>query len=207
MRGRVLESLQNELESVEYGGFMVYLMGPYKSHSPYRLDTEDEDNEEENDSEDLEILMSLDETLEKDRAWQLLERIREELREEVGVNAFLATDAGIDAETMDYASQSLLFSEVSNAVIFVTPALGKNLGVGVETGSVLEYLPENDIRHRTLFIHEESVTSGMIDAVSARWEPAVDDYSGIGELVERIKTHIRIVAQDEAIATQLESKG
>lgn len=41
-------------------------------------------------------------------------------------------------------------------IAFIAPAVGKNLGVGIETGSVLEGLPEDD-QERIVFVHEENV--------------------------------------------------
>ena len=43
---------------------------------------------------------------------------------------------------MDAASQSIAFARSSNAIVFVAPRVGDNLGHGIEVGSVLEALDE-----------------------------------------------------------------
>jgi hypothetical protein len=60
---------------------------------------------------------------------------RDQLRIDPVVNAFLALDAGIDLDEMDAATQSIEFARTSDAVAFIAPKVGKNLGVGIETGS------------------------------------------------------------------------
>lgn len=104
MRNRLL----NTLESTSYRRFLVYVMGPYKSHV-----TEDEE------------------------MYSFLETVRDDLREE-GFNAFLATDPDIPLDEIDAGTQTLEFARASNVVLFVVPHDGKNLGVGIEVGAVFE---------------------------------------------------------------------
>lgn len=67
-------------------------------------------------------------------AFDLLLSLRDRLRSEAGVNAFLAVDADVDLDEVDAATQSIAFARASNVVAFVAPLSGRNLGVGVETG-------------------------------------------------------------------------
>jgi hypothetical protein len=68
---------------------------------------------------------------------------------------------------MDAATQSLAFAEASDVVALIAPQVGENLGVGIETGSVLEALDRCD-RERLVFVHEEGVKSATIGALSRR---------------------------------------
>lgn len=54
------------------------------------------------------------------------------------MNAFLAIDADISLEELDATTQSIEFALASNAIIYVVPKVGDNLGVGIEVGSILE---------------------------------------------------------------------
>lgn len=58
---------------------------------------------------------------------------------------------------MDAASQTIAFARASNVVALVAPQVGKNLGVGIgiETGSVLEALGDEH-QERVVFVHEEA---------------------------------------------------
>jgi len=95
------------------------------------------------------------------------------------VNAFLAIDIDIPLEEMDAGTQSIEFALASNAVIYVIPKIGDNLGVGIETGSVLEAIYRERTseaeritvashHERVLFVHESGVRSAMIAAVQDR---------------------------------------
>jgi hypothetical protein len=79
MRNRLLDTL----EETSYRRFLVYVMGPYKSHV-----TEDEG------------------------MYSFLETVRDDLRRE-GFNAFLATDPEIPLEEMDAGTQTLEFARAS----------------------------------------------------------------------------------------------
>ena len=104
MRNRLLDTLND----TSYRRFLVYVMGPYKSHV-----TEDEE------------------------MYSFLETVRDDLREE-GFNAFLATDPEIPLDEIDAGTQSLEFARASNVVLFIVRNDSKNLGVGIEVGAVLE---------------------------------------------------------------------
>lgn len=108
MRETLLEKLDAASPPVHHRGFLVYLMGPYKSH-----------------------------VTENEAMYGRLGSIRDELRSE-GHNAFLATDPEIPVDEIDAGTQSLEFARASNVVLFVVPHDGVNLGVGIEVGAVLE---------------------------------------------------------------------
>lgn len=116
----------------------------------------------------------------------MLERARDRLRDDAGLGAFLAVDVGVPLDQVDAATQTVGFARASNVVALVVPHVGKNLGVGIETGVVLEALDDTE-RERVVFVHEEGVRSAMIAAVSRRWEATVYAYDDEDELVARLR--------------------
>jgi hypothetical protein len=183
MRRRITDRLGD----VPYDEFLVYLMGPYKSFSI-------EDVAPEGVGVDsLEgPFGSWDEgegAYDHDDVVATLRRLQGSLRADPGVNAFLAVDADIDLEEMDAATQTIEFARASNVVVFAVPMVGKNLGVGIEVGSVLADLDDGD-RDRVVFVHEEGVRSAMIQGVARRWDAAVYSYADESELVDRIRLFV-----------------
>lgn len=189
------DELIQHLPPVSYRRFLVYLMGPYKSFDVEEMLPDGASSEDvglpfdewvENPSHDYE---------EADvRA--LLERTRDSLRDDDGLNAFLAIDADVPIEEMDAASQSIAFARASNVVALVAPQVGKNLGVGIETGSVLEALG-NERQERVVFVHERGVRSAMIDSLSRRWDATILTYADEDELIDRLRTFSVQVMNDE----------
>ena len=180
------ERLIDTLGSVRYDRFLFYLMGPYKSFDLNRV--LDADVRREIDTAELpgplrRLFRNRDEI---DEAQATLRRVQGELRADPGVNAFLATDADVDLETVDAVTQSIEFTRCANATAFVVPMLGHNFGVGEEVGSVLEALSD---RHgeRVVFVREEAVTSAMIRSARARWDLRVETYETEPELVETLR--------------------
>lgn len=160
------DRLLDTLEPTRYRRFLVYVMGPYKAH-----DIEDE------------------------AAFAFLERVRNGLRSE-GFNAFLATDVGIELDEMDAGTQSLKFARASNAVVFVVRHDSKNLGVGIETGAVLEDMSDR-ARERVLFLHESGVKSAMIAAVADRWDATVRTFDAEDDLYDEARLFVRDVMRRE----------
>lgn len=165
------DRLLDELGAVARRQFLVYLMGPY---------------EEYGEGEKV--------------AFDRLLRVRDELRVEPGVNAFLAIDANVPLDEMDAATQSVEFARASNVVAFVAPHGGQNLGVGIEVGAILERIhagkaPEAD--ERVVFAHEKSVRSAMIDSLSRRWNVTVYSYSDTDELVSQLQQLVLNVIRRE----------
>lgn len=160
------EYLLETLPRARYHRFLVYVMGPYKSHS-------DPDNE----------------------TFDLLREFCDRLRI-AGFNAFLAVDAEIDLEEMDAGTQSLRYARASNAVLFVVRLQGKNLGVGIEVGAVLED-QSGRARERVLFLHEDGVRSAMITSVADRWDAAVRTFSDEDELLKESKLFLLDVMNRE----------
>ena len=176
MRDRLLETLSG----VRYRRFLVYVMGPYKAfgiddvvdgQTPF---PDWDDAASEFDEADVQAL---------------LERTRDRLRDEVGVNAFLAIDAEIPLDEMDAATQTIEFARASNAIVFVAPSVGKNLGVGIEIGSVVEALDETQ-RERVVFVHEAGVRSAMIDGLARRWDATVLTYETEAELFDQLRQFV-----------------
>lgn len=184
MRDRLLDTLSD----VRYRRFLVYVMGPYKAFGVGDVVDDagpfpewDENVDDEYDEEDVQAL---------------LERTRDRLREEVGVNAFLALDAEIPLDETDAATQTIEFARASNAVVFVAPLVGKNLGVGIEVGSVMEALDEQQ-RERVVFVHETGVRSAMIDGLARRWDATILTYETEEELFDRLRQFVAQVMNAE----------
>ncbi|WP_458210921.1 DUF7509 family protein [Haladaptatus sp. NG-SE-30] len=207
MRDRLLDALGE----VAHSRFLVYLMGPYKT-----FDVDALLDAAEND--DREALSSIPETVDfgalvgsdvdfdqQEAALDLLLDARDRLRTEPGVNAFLAIDIDIPLEEMDAATQSIEFALASNAVIYIVPRIGDNLGVGIETGSVLEAIfrerdertPTTAHQERILFIHESGVRSAMIAAVQDRWDARIYSYDGRDDLIRQLRLFVRDLARRE----------
>ncbi|WP_137284774.1 DUF7509 family protein [Halorussus salinisoli] len=162
MRDRLLDTL----DSTSYRRFLVYVMGPYKSH-----------------------------VTENEEMYDFLETVRDDLRRE-GFNAFLATDPDIPLDEMDAGTQTLEFARASNVVLFVVPHDGKNLGVGIEVGAVLEDVTDRQ-RERILFVHEESMRSAMIGSIGDRWNVDRRTFTDEDELLEETKRFIADVVRKE----------
>ena len=203
MRDRLL----SELGEVPRHRFLVYLMGPYKT---FNLDemVADTDIDSESLSVDFGSLTGnpdADVSAEQTVLDRLL-HARDQLRIDPGVNAFLALDAGIDLDEMDAATQSIEFARASNAVAFIAPKVGKNLGVGIETGSVLEDIfreqeqggvTSSHRAERIVFVHEAGVRSAMIGSISRRWDATIYSYETEEDLVRRLREFVANVIRRE----------
>jgi hypothetical protein len=97
---------------------------------------------EATDADDAEILGSIPESVDfgslvgadvdldrQEAVLDLLLYARDRLRTDPGVNAFLAIDIDIPLEELDAATQSIEFALASNAVVYIVPRVGDNLGV------------------------------------------------------------------------------
>lgn len=200
MRERLLSALDGS-DYLDHGaskrGFLVYLMGPYKSYPPY----DPPRPEETTVATTRPTLDEIDRRLERgdldldvDEALALLVALRRDLRRETGVNAFLATDPEIPLHEMDAATQSIAYTEAATATVFVAPAMGDNLGVGIETGSVCEHRGEPELLEEVLFCGESNVESSMVEAVSDRWHVTVDEFRDYDDLYRAVRAHLRVVA-------------
>jgi len=200
MRDRLQDAL-NESDYIDHSaakqGFLVYLMGPYKSYPPYdTIQTDDLDIATTRPTLD-EIDERLDEgdiELDVDEALVLLVQLRCDLRSQNGVNAFLATDPQIPLHEMDAATQSIEYTKAADATIFVAPAMGDNLGVGIEIGSVCEHLGGRPLLENVVFFGERDVESSMVEAVSERWHVTTDDFDSYDDLYKAIRAHLRTIA-------------
>jgi hypothetical protein len=210
MRDRIVDALGD----IAHARFLVYLMGPYKAFDIEAVlesaDTNDAlDLSRIPESVDFGTLVGTDVDLDQQEAvLDLLLFVRDRLRTDPGVNAFLAIDIDIPLDDMDAGTQSIEFALASNAVIYVIPKIGDNLGVGIETGSVLEALyrerttseePAAMTSHheRVLFIHESGVRSAMIAAVKDRWDARVYSYTDRDGLIRQVRLFIRDLARRE----------
>lgn len=200
MEDRLVEALEKSSyireKDISKPRLLVYLMGPYKSHPPYESPHPDRKaaTSRETLDEALESLQASDDGFDIDEALWLLIELKRKLRGERGVNAFLATDPDIPLDEMDAATQSIEYTKASVVTIFIAPAMGDNLGVGIEIGSVCEHVPEQELVEEVLFLGERNIESSMIDAVSDRWHVTVDDFENFEDLYQAVKAHIRTVA-------------
>lgn len=207
MRDRIVD----ELGGLAHERLLVYLMGPYEAfdvgaaleHADAPEDVVDLQSLPE--SVDFGTLVGGQEGLDHgEAALDLLLSVRDSLRTDPGVNAFLAIDVDVPLEEMDAATQSIEFARASNAVVYVVPKVGDNLGVGIETGAVLEsiFQREDDPtghRERVVFVHEEGVRSAMIGAVLERWDARVYDYADREDLVRQVRLFVRDVVRRERL--------
>ena len=214
MRDRILD----ELGDLAHSRFLVYLMGPYKAFDIEAvLEAGDADAaldlSEIPESVDFGTLVGSEADLDRQEAvFDLLLFVRDRLRTDPGVNAFLAVDVDVPLEEVDAGTQSVEFALASNAVIYVVPKLGDNLGVGIEAGSVLEALyrertasededgddPAVGSHHeRVAFVHESGVRSAMIAAVQDRWDARVYSYADREDLVRQVRLFVRDLARRE----------
>ncbi|MFB6189892.1 MAG: hypothetical protein ABEI57_08405 [Halapricum sp.] len=205
MRERII----GELGGLAHDRLLVYLMGPYSafdvSGALERADAPENvvDLQALPESVDFGTLVGTDSGVEGEEATlDLLLDVRDSLRTDPGVNAFLAIDVDVPLEEMDAATQSIEFALASNVVVYVVPRAGDNLGVGIETGAVLESIFQRaddptDHRERVVFVHEEGVRSAMIAAVVDRWDARVYDYENREDLVRQVRLFVRDVVRRE----------
>lgn len=210
MRNRIVDALGD----LAHPRFLVYLMGPYKA---FDIDavvnaTGADDALDLNqipEAVDFGTLVGSEVDLDKQEAvFDLLLFVRDQLRTDPSVNAFLAVDIDIPLEELDAGTQSIEFALASNVVVYAIPKIGDNLGVGIEAGSVLERLyrkrttsdehsPVTSHHERVLFIHESGVRSAMIAAVQDRWDARVYSYTDREDLVKQVRLFIRDLARRE----------
>lgn len=211
MRQRIIENLSrpigdsDALAPVDRKQFLVYVMGPYRTFDVETLLPDDVDPSDDA----LPSFATWNEqsgAYAEDDVLRLLQETRDCLRDR-GFNAFLAIDVGIDLEEMDAATQSIEFARACNATVFVAPAVGDNLGVGIEIGSVLEDIlggadrsddttnVESQRRaERFMVATEPDVRSAMLGAVHTRWDGSVrtfDDADDLCRLCAQFCTHIQ----------------
>lgn len=160
------DRLLDELAPTRYRRFLVFVLGAYKAH----------------ESPDAE-------------AFAFLERVRDGLRG-AGFNAFLATDVDVPLSEMDAGTQSLEFARASNVVLFVVRQDGRNLGVGIEMGAVLEDASRR-ARERVLFLHEAGVRSALVASVADRWDATVRTFDDEEELLDEARLFARDVMRRE----------
>jgi len=209
------ERLIRELGDLAHSRFLVYLMGPYEAFDVESVVRNAESSEKAGDptaiprNVDFGALVGSDVDLDRDEAvLDLLLYVRDRLRTDPGVNAFLAIDVDFPLEEMDAATQSVEFAMASNAVVYVVPEVGDNLGVGIEVGAVLEAIfqeqdegaeTEDDLQtnERVLFVHESGVRSAMIAAVQDRWDARIYAYENREDLVSQVRLFVRDIARRE----------
>lgn len=207
MRDRIID----ELGALAHPRFLVYLMGPYEAFDIETMLKSIEPTANDTDLSaipaqmDFGTLVNSDAEVGREAAtFDLLLSVRDRLRTEPGVNAFLAIDIDIPLKEMDAASQSIEFAFASNAIVYLVPQIGDNLGVGIEVGSVLEAIfreqgtTESPTRHeRVAFVHESGVRSAMIAAVRDRWDARIYSYTDRTDLIDQVRLFVRDIARRE----------
>lgn len=215
MRQTILDALGREvgdsdaLSSVRRQRFLVYLMGPYRTFDVDALLPDDADVEV-----DAPSFATWDDSAgehDEDDVLRLLQETRDCLRER-GFNAFLAIDVGIPLDELDAATQSIEFARASNAIVFVAPNVGDNLGVGIEIGSVLEDLLRTDGMDgpaadatpsadaaRVMVASEPDVRSAMLGALNPRWDTSIRSFTTADDLcavTATFATHVQNIELD-----------
>jgi hypothetical protein len=179
MRDRLIA----ELGAVRYEEFLVYLMGPYTTFEVTDL------LPDETDPESVSLPSAQADSKAIDEMQRRLRRVQGSLRADPGINAFLAIDANVSLEELNAATQSIEFARASNAVVFIVPQLGDNLGVGMEIGSVLEdRYPDG--ADRTLIAHEAGISSAMLGGVTTRWNARIASYDDETDLIDEIRNFV-----------------
>jgi len=206
MRDRLI----TELGDLAHSRFLVYLMGPYEAFDIERVLHSDKVSEDLKpdtipESIDFGALVGSETDLDQDEAvLDLLLEVRDHLRTDPGVNAFLAIDVDVPLEEMDAATQSIEFALASNVVVYIVPEIGDNLGVGIEVGSVLEAIFQEresntatQHEERVLFVHESGVRGAMIASVRERWDARIYAYDDRADLVKQVRLFVRDIARRE----------
>lgn len=210
MRQRIIDALprevrdSNALAPVRRERFLVYLMGPYRTFDVDALLPADADVD--TDAPSFATWDTDSGEYAEDEVLRLLEATRDCLRDR-GLNAFLAIDVRIPIEEMDAATQSIAFARASNAVVFVVPQVGDNLGVGIEIGSVLEDLLATDgmdgpaaeatppdRARRVMVATEPTVRSAMLASIHPRWDASVRTFTDAEDccrLCAQFCTHVQ----------------
>lgn len=197
------EVLRDRLPSSSYPRFLVYLMGPFTTFDiDYLLS-------EETDPGDVETDLGAFSDADREFITEL-EALCSFLRNDPGVNAFIATDPEIplpaddDAAepTMNAIAQSKAFAEASNAVAFILPLAGLREGVSAEIGAVLEAMdletddpgpPLKDPRRFRIFAETE-ITSTTLHAAEDEYSVPIDEYGSRAELRKDFHAFVTDVA-------------
>lgn len=139
-----------------------------------------------------------------------LAEVCERIRSEVGVRAFLATDANIptpnQAEIGDTGltplTQSLYLAAASDAVAFVFSAAALNAGVGAEMGAILstfnlrprsEQEPMKE-RMRFRIFSTDGFGSATVDGAPLDFAIDQSKFESVNELIDQIESFIIPVA-------------
>ncbi len=195
--------------------FFVYVMGPYTAFdASYALPDPDQrylDDPLFNPERHAEKIGR--ETYEA-----ALSDLCEQLRAELGVRAFLATDivtiptvkeAGEDSG-MSVLDQSIAFAGVSDAVVFIFTVGGLTTGPGAEVGTILSEFnlrqdskthPRKPRRRLSLFVQDE-FSSATIGEIGTTYGIASREFSTRSQLVDRIRKFLENIRR-EALDTPL----
>lgn len=197
------EVLLDRLPPSSFPTFLVYLMGPYtKFELEYVLS-------EETDMDEIEANLGAFSTADTKFITEL-EELRSFLRDDPGVNAFIATDPDIplpedkaaDEPSMNAIAQSKAYAEASNAIGFILPIAGLRDGVSAEIGAVLEAMdlenddpgpPVKDPRRFRIFV-ETGITSTTIHAAEDEYSVPIVEYSSKEQLRKELHEFVTDVA-------------
>jgi hypothetical protein len=135
------------------------------------------------------------------------------LRAEFGVRAFLATDVGIptdrasddDEPSLSVLDQSVAFSAVSDAVVFVFTRAGLTTGAGAEVGAILGEFhlrranpePVRKPRERVRVFTHEGFSSASIDEVPATYGVDAIPFDEKADLVRKIQQFLVNVERND----------
>lgn len=209
--------LLDRLPAPSYPNFLVYVMGPYtKFELAYVLS-------EGTDPEDVEADFGAFTDADREFITEL-EELCLFLRDDPGVNAFIATEPDIplpeDEDTkeppMNAIAQSKAFAEASNAVAFILPIAGLREGVSAEIGAVLEGMdlenddpgpPLKDPRRFRIFV-ETGITSTTIHAAEDEYSVPIVEYDSKNQLKKELHEFVTDIAtlEDKGILPSVQDE-
>lgn len=193
--------------------FFVYVMGPYTAFDATYAYS-DADQLESPFIEDP--LFDPDEHLTEDGRGSFesaLADLCETFRDEFGVRAYLATDIDIptdeqadDDPSMSVLEQSIAFSAVSDAVVFVFTQAGLTTGTGSEVGTILGEFhlregnpePKRKPRERFRIFKTKGFSSASIDEIPATFGVDAIEFSDEDELISKTKHFLVNLERDDS---------
>lgn len=193
--------------------FFVYVMGPYTAFDATYAYS-DADQLESPFIEDP--LFDPDEHLTEDGRGSFesaLADLCEAFRDEFGVRAYLATDIDIptdeqadDDPSMSVLEQSIAFSAVSDAVVFVFTRAGLTTGTGSEVGTILGEFhlregnpePKRKPRERFRIFKTKGFSSASIDEIPSTFGVDAVEFLDEDELVNKTKHFLVNLERDDA---------
>ncbi len=193
--------------------FYVFVMGPYTAFdATYAYPDGDELEDAFIDDPLFDPKQHIDEEG-KGNFELALKDLCEDLRDEFGVRAFIATDIDIptegdvdeDEKSMPVLDQSIAFAAVSDAVVFVFSDAGLTAGVGSEVGAILGEFhlrrenpePIRKPRERFKIFETGDFGSASIEEVPSTYGIDTIEFTDQAELISDVQDFFANVERDD----------